>query len=64
MKQEFIASNEIILSSFENDDLQVLSKEFDLYQLTVERKEKFYWIGLGVLGLLLMVSLVFNFRKK
>ena len=64
LKQEFLASNEIILPSYENDDLEVLSKKFDLYQLTVERKEKFYWIGLSVLGILLMVSLIFNFRKR
>lgn len=64
MKQEFIASGEIIFPSYENDDLEVLSKEFDLYQLTAERKEKFYWIGLSVLGILLMVSLIINFRRK
>lgn len=64
LKKEFLASNEIILPSFENDDLQVLSKEFELYQLTAERKEKFYWIGLSVLGILLMVSLIINFRRK
>ena len=64
LKKEFLASNEIILPSFENDDLQVLSKEFDLYQLTAERKEKFYWIGLSVLGILLIMSLIFNFRRK
>jgi len=64
LKEEFIASNEIILPSYENDDLQVLSKEFDLYQFATERKEKYYWIGLGVLGILLIVSLVFNFRRR
>lgn len=64
LKKEFLASNEIILPSYKDDDLVVLSKEFDLYQLTAERKEKFYWIGLGILGLLFIVSLIFNFRKK
>lgn len=64
LKKEFLASNEIILPPFENDDLQVLSKGFDLYQLTAERKEKYYWIGLSVLGVLLMISLLFHFRRK
>ena len=64
LKDEFLASNEIILPSYENDDIVILSKEFDLYQLTAERKEKFYWIGLSVLGILLMVSLIINFSRK
>lgn len=64
LKKEFLASNEIILPPYVNDDLEVLSKKFDLYQLTAERKEKLYWIGLGVLGILFIVSLIFNFRKK
>ena len=64
LNEEFIASNEIILPSYENDDIVILSKEFDLYQLTAERKEKYYWIGLGVLGILLIVSLGFHFRKR
>ena len=64
LRQEFIASGEIIFPSYENDDLEMLSKEFDLYQLTAERKEKFYWIGLSVLGILLMVSLIINFSRK
>lgn len=64
LKDVYIKSNEIILTSYENDDIVILSKEFDLYQLTAERKEKYYWIGLGVLGILLIVSLGFNFRKS
>lgn len=64
LNEEFIASNEIILPSYENDDIVILSKEFELYQLTAERKEKYYWIGLGVLGTLLIVSLGFHFRKR
>ncbi|WP_322971944.1 hypothetical protein [Faecalibacter sp. LW9] len=64
LKKEFLASNEMILPSNEDDDLEVLSKEFDLYQLTAERKEKFYGICLSVLGILLIVSLIFNFRRK
>jgi hypothetical protein len=64
LKQEFLVSDEITLPNSENDDLHVLSKKFELYQLTAERKEIYYWIGLSFLAILLMISLFFNFRNR
>ena len=57
-------SLDIPLQLYENDDKEILSKEFELYKLTSEKKEKYYLISLSVLGILLIISLFFNFRKR
>ena len=65
LSKEYLKNNTLNIPPPPNSSKEnLIQKEFELYKLSVKKRDKYYWIGLGFLGFLLTISLFFNFRKR
>ena len=65
LSKEYLKKNTLNIPPPPNSSKEnLIQKEFELYKLSAEKRNKYYWIGLSLLGFLLTISIFFNFRKR
>ena len=65
LSKEYLKKNTLNIQPPPNSSKEnLIQKEFEMYKLSAEKRNKYYWIGLSLLGFLLTISLFFNFRKR